>query len=162
MTREQLEILINDAADGKLTDEDKMALERDLKSYPDLMKDYREILSLPDVSGIYGSTEEYRDASRIRKIRELLIETDEDSFSLATLFWFRKVALAASLLILAASSLTGIVTGTLMDTPTTTESVTLDDLIYPAQQNPVEEYASYLSDWPEQGEENEMNRTDSE
>jgi hypothetical protein len=161
MTREQLEILINDAADGDLTEAERMTLEREMESYPDLREDYREILSLPDVSGIYGSTEEYRDASRIRKIRELLIETDEDSFSLASLFWFRKVALAASLLILAASSLTGFLTGTLADTPTT-ESVTLDELIYPSEQNPVEEYASYLSDWPEQVEENEMNSTDSE
>ena len=155
MTREELEIRINQAADGLLSDEELVKLEQELEAFPDLMEDYRSVLSLPDISGIYGSVEDHRNPSQIRAIREMLIEADEDSFSVAAIFWFRKVALAASLLILAASSLAGFVTGSFTDN-SAANTVSVDELIYPSDQYPVEEYAGYLSDWPMQGEEGEM------
>ena len=155
MRREELEIRINEAADGLLSDDELLKLEQELEAFPDLMEDYRNILSIPDISGIYGSAEDHRNPSQIRAVREMLIEADEESFSIAAIFWFKKAALAASLLILAASSLAGFVTGSFTDN-SGAGTVSMDELIYPPDQTPVEEYAGYISDWPMQGEEEEM------
>jgi len=149
MTREQLENRINDAADGLLSSAELVVLEQELERYPALLQYYREIMSLPDLSGIYGTAEEHRDASQIRTIREMLIE--EEPFSAASVFWFRKVALAASLLILAVSSLVGFISGTFSGTAYT-DAITADDLIYPQDPSFADEYVSYIYEWPGNGD----------
>ncbi|PWN06343.1 hypothetical protein [Rhodohalobacter mucosus] len=148
MKRNELENRINDAADGLLTDAERVVLERELEQYPDLMQDYRDIMALPDISGIYGTEDEHRDASSIRSIRERLIE--HEPFSMASVFWFKKFALAASLLILTASSLAGFLTGAFSGAAYT-DAITADELIYPQDPSFADEYVSYISDWPGEG-----------
>ena len=160
LTRDELENRINDAADGLLSETELASLQQQLQRYPDLLQDYREIMALPDLSGIYGTAEEYREPSRIRTIREMLIE--EEPFSAASLFWFRKVALAASLLILAGSSLAGLFSGAFTDLAYT-DMMTADVLIYPKEPGFAEEYVTYITEWPgngvESGFDGESNRT---
>lgn len=160
LTRDEFENRINDAADGLLSETELASLQHQLQRYPDLLQDYREIMALPDLSGIYGTAEEYREPSRIRTIREMLIE--EEPFSAASLFWFRKVALAASLLILAASSLAGFLSGAFTGADYT-DAITADDLIYPQDADFADEYVSYIMEWPGNGDESgfdgESNRT---
>lgn len=145
MTRKELENRINAAADGLLSSAEQVVLEQELERYPDLLQDYRDVMSLPDLSGIYGSVEDYRDTAQVRTIRELLIE--HEPFSMASIFWFRKVALAASLLILAVSSLAGYLTGTMSESGFT-EVISADDMIYPLDASFGDEYVSYIYDWP--------------
>lgn len=149
MTRKELENRINDAADGLLSSAEQVVLEQELELYPDLLQDYRDVMSLPDLSGIYGSAEDYRDAAQVRTIRELLIE--HEPFSMASIFWFRKVALAASLLILGVSSLAGYFTGVLSESGYS-EVISADDMIYPQDVSFADEYVSYIYEWPGAGD----------
>lgn len=151
MTRKELENRINDAADGLLSNAEQVVLEQELELYPDLMQDYRDIVSMPDISGIYGSAEEHRNAAQIRTIRELFIENEP--FSLASIFWFKKVALAASLLILGVSSLASFLTGVLSQS-SYTEIFTADDVIYPQEASFADEYVNYIYEWPGDSEGN--------
>ena len=149
MTRKELENRINDAADGQLSSAELVILEQELELYPDLLHDYREIMALPDLSGIYGSAEDYRDPAQVRTIREQLIE--HEPFTMASIFWFRKVALAASLLILGVSSLAGYLTGALSESAYT-EAISADDMIYPQDDSFADEYVSYIYEWPASGD----------
>lgn len=150
MTREKLEIRINDAADGLLSESELTTLERELQAWPGLLQDYHDIISLPEFSGIYGSEEEYRLPGEIRKIRELFIE--EETFAAATVFWFKRYVLAASLLILAVSSLAGFLSGAVTDSGFE-EAVAADELLYPADESVTEEYVSFIYDWADDNEE---------
>lgn len=151
MTRKELENRINDAADGLLSNAEQVVLEQELELYPDLMQDYRDIISMPAISGIYGSAEEHRNAAQIRTIRELFIENEP--FSLASIYWFKKVALAASLLILGVSSLAGFLTGVLSESGYS-EVITADDMIYPQEASFADEYVGYIYNWPSENEGN--------
>lgn len=150
MTREELEIRINEAADSLLTETELTALEKELNAFPDLLQDYHNIMALPDFSGIYGSKEDFRLSGNIRTIRELLIE--DDTFATAAIFWFKRYALAASLLILAVSSLAGFLSGTITGNGFE-EAISADQLLYPADESVTEEYVSYIYNWDDVNEE---------
>ncbi len=105
-TPEELEIKINDAADGLLSNKELKDLEKSLGAHPALLQDYRSIMNLPDIGGIYGSSELYSNPKQVYNILQMLDKEDEKtSFYDTTVVWFKKYAVAASLLILALTSL---------------------------------------------------------
>lgn len=152
MKRKQLEIRINDAADGLLSKPELEKLESDLQQEPELLMEYREIMALPDFSGIYGSQDDYRDQRGVSAILDQITNRrrEEIPFEAATIHWFRKYALAASLLILAGTSLIYFT-----DTPATgyEEALTADQLLYPEDTGLTEDYVLYINDWFEQTDE---------
>ncbi len=144
--REELEIRINDAADGLLNETGIKKLEQDLQAHPDLMKEYHEIMALPELSKAYGELSSYRNDIHVHQILDEIREVEQTtSFENITMLFFRKYALAASVLILAISSLFYI---TIPELATNGE-VTFEELLYPADESAGEDYITYLNDWME-------------
>jgi hypothetical protein len=143
MKREELEIKINDAADGLLNPSDLNRLEEELKAYPGLMEEYRSVMSLPDFSGIYGSAESHRNDIHVHRIlKQLEQETPSASFDHLTITWFKKYALAASLLILATTSAFYFSQPELLN-----GDFSLDEMIYSFDISSGDDYVHYLSEW---------------
>lgn len=98
MTIEELQNRINDAADGLLTHAERLELENELNSRPDLLEEYRMIMALPDLGAAAGDLESYEDQIHLKQILNTM---EEDSFQMHTIHFFRRYALAASLIFLA-------------------------------------------------------------
>lgn len=147
MDTERLAQKINDAADGLLSPAQLARLETELGAYPDLLQDYHEIMELPDMSGLYGPRNAYRDTAAASKIRRLLSrDISEISFPELTVSWFKKYALAACLLILALASVFYIGPYGSM----TEETSVVEELLYPAEDTGTDAYVYYLDEWMEQ------------
>lgn len=144
--REDLKIRINDAADGQLNDTGVQKLEQDLQSHPDLLKQYHEIIALPDLSGVYGELNSYRNDIKVHQILNEIGEAEQiTSFENITMIFFRRYALAASILVLAITSIFYIS----MPEISTNGEITFEELLYPAEENAGEDYITYLIEWME-------------
>lgn len=146
---ERLEIRINDAADGLLNRQEIADLEKDLQAYPDLLKDYHNIMGLPDFTNIYGELKEHQNRSQISLILKKIKRTENHNpsinFENITVTWFKKYALAASILILAVSSVFNLSQPDVVDT-----EIALEELIYPESDVTTDDYVTYLDEWIEQ------------
>lgn len=146
---ERLEIRINDAADGLLNPQEIADLENDLKTHPDLLKDYHSIMGMPDFSTVYGELREHQSKSQIslilKKIGLIEYRKSALSFENITVLWFKKYALAASFLILAVTSVFN-----LSQSDFTDAEIALDELFYPESDIVSDDYVTYLNEWIEQ------------
>jgi len=77
MKREDIEAKIVDAADGRLSEKERLELEEQLRAYPGLLQSYYDIMNLPDLSSAYRgcwqieTTSEFMEFLRILKRRIL-------------------------------------------------------------------------------------------
>lgn len=101
MTIEELQNRINDAADGLLTHAERLELENELNSRPDLLEEYRMIMALPDLGAAAGDLESYEDQIHLKQILNTMEDEELDSFQMHAIRFFRRYALAASLIFLA-------------------------------------------------------------
>lgn len=146
--QDDLEIRINDAADGLLSESDVQKLEQDLQSHPDLLKQYHEIMALPDLNGVYGELGSYRNDIRVNKILNKISEDEQTtSFENITMNFFRKYALAASILVLAITSIFYISMPEM--SANGDGDITFEELLYPAEEQAGEDYITYLNEWME-------------
>lgn len=144
--QDDLEIRINDAADGLLSEADVQKLEQDLQSHPDLLKQYHEIMALPDLSGVYGELSTYRNDIRVHHILNKISENEQTtSFENITMIFFRKYAFAASILVFAITSIFYIS----MPEISADGEITFEELLYPAEESAGEDYITYLNEWME-------------
>jgi hypothetical protein len=143
MNREELEIKINDAADGQLDQDELNRLEMELHDHPDLMEDYHAIINLPDLSGIYGRTESYRNDISVHQIlKKIENEESSSSFDVLSVTWFKKYALAASLMILGLTSAFYFSQPDLMN-----GDMPLEELLYSFDEPGGDDYVYYLNEW---------------
>jgi hypothetical protein len=146
MTPDELEIFINDAADGLLNKAELKNLEKALEAYPGLMQDYRDIMNLPDFNQAYGSVEAYQNHQQVERILDGLNQIDEKTtFYNTTVVWFKKYALAASLLIFAMTSVFYFTQPEILN-----GDISFEEFYYPDEAIASEDYATYLDDWFEQ------------
>jgi|GEM_PF-814071 len=137
---------INDAADGLLSPAQIQQLESDLRSYPRLLEDYRAIMSLPDAGNLFGTIDDHRDPEAVQNILHQIDQqyTRTSPFEDFSLYWFKKYALAASVLFIAAISIFyGSQSGDLNG------DITYEELFYPQLESSADAYVFYLEEWIE-------------
>lgn len=148
--REELERLIVDASDGLLNSNEVENLENELQNYPDLYRDYKSIMNLPDLTQLYDSDLKVKPhQSSIRKIKEGIrdLSNTSDSFEIITLNWFRRYALAASLAIFA---LTTIFTFIQQEQASVSIEEVVEEYFYPLDEySMADNYILYLEELPE-------------
>ncbi|TVR33611.1 MAG: hypothetical protein EA390_03860 [Balneolaceae bacterium] len=146
MKREDIEAKIVDAADGRLSEKERLELEEQLRANPGLLQSYHDIMNLPDISSAYRGLMADRNDVRIHGILKDLEETDSKKgaveFEDAALFWFRKYALAASLLILAGTSLFYVTQNGVMN-----GDPAFDEIFYSYEESYADNYVLYLDEW---------------
>ena len=146
MTPEELERMITDAADGLLSRAELKELEKALEAYPGLMQDYRNIMNLPDFNQAFGHVESYQNHQHVEQILDSIRQIDEKTtFYNTTVVWFKKYALAASLLIFALTSFFYFSQPDILN-----GNISYEEFYYPEEISASEDYASYLDDWFEQ------------
>lgn len=146
MSPDELEVIINEAADGLLNKDELKNLEKALEAYPGLMQDYRGIMNLPDFNRAYGSLESFQNHRQVERILDGLDQIDEKTtFYNTTVVWFKKYALAASLLIFAITSVFYFTQPEILN-----GDISFEEFYYPEEVSASEDYASYLDDWFEQ------------
>ncbi|MEX0944518.1 MAG: hypothetical protein WDZ38_02520 [Balneolaceae bacterium] len=144
-TLEELENLINDAADGLLGESQVEKLEQDLQAHPELLNDYREIMDMPDLTGAYGDLNAYRNDFRVHNILEEIRQSDQlGSFDNITMMLFKRYALAASILILALTSVFYMAQPDILN-----GEITFEEIYYPDADQTSEDYITYLDEWME-------------
>lgn len=146
---DRLEVRINDAADGLLNRQEIAELEKDLHAFPDLLKDYHNILGMPDFSTIYGELKEHQNKNEVSLIlKKIGLHESLNpvmNFENITVLWFKKYALAASFLILAITSVFN-----LSQPDTIVTEIAFEELLYPEADVTNDEYVTYLNEWIEQ------------
>lgn len=147
--RLELEHEINRASEGELNEQEVADLKKRLEDYPDLLEGYREIMNLPDLSIAYSTI--HPDNDRLdRKINQILtsIEDLEEPmavFGEMAVYWFKRYALAASILIAA------VTTGIYFNQSTQPEAeFFMEELFYPSEDEAAEPYVLYLDQFFEQ------------
>lgn len=144
--QEELEIRINDAADGLLSESALQKLEQDLQKHPDLLEQYQKIMGIPDLSGVYGELNSYRNEPRVHQILNEIRRVEQStSFENITMLFFKKYALAASILMLAITSIFYIT----MPEMSENGEISFEELLYPAEEPAGEDYITYLNEWME-------------
>lgn len=151
MKREELERLIVDASDGVLNADQIIEIEKELQNYPELLKDYKAIMNLPDITNLYQADSELsiQQKSSIRSIKQSIrnISNTGESFEMVTLDWFRRYALAASIAIFAVTSVFSIIQS--QDIETDSELIA-EEYFYPADENTTNSYVLYLEELAEE------------
>lgn len=146
MTPEELERIITDAADGLLSRAELKELEKALEAYPGLMQDYQDITNLPDFNQAFERVESYQNHQQVGRILDSIRQIDEKiTFYNTTVVWFKKYALAASLLIFAMTSVFYFTQPEILN-----GDISFEEFYYPEEVSASEDYASYLDDWFEQ------------
>lgn len=146
LKRIQLERKITDAADGQLSEEEMEGLKTELQQYPDLKQDFEEMMGLPDLTNLFG---EVADAGRfqhqIESIHREVIgyERTHQSFEEVTIYWFKRYAVAASIAILALSSLFSLSTD--IDRQFD-DDIVISELFYSGTESDADEYVIYLEE----------------
>lgn len=103
MTREELEIRINDAADGMLSKAEVATMESQLRNYPDLMNDWQAIKQLPDVSSAFPIKGHDIQVHNLKKM--IANEYHKlQSFDVVGWQWFRRYGAVAALVLLMVSA----------------------------------------------------------
>lgn len=142
--REQLELMITEAADGMLTKESLRSLEQKLLRYPDLLEEYRLILQLPDVTRLYGNAGDFNDTEKIEFLFGEFDRIDEGRGKADggnELIWFSRYAVAASMAIFAVLSVFYLTQGAFSDS-----YLTAEELFYPMEESAGEDYVLYLNE----------------
>lgn len=146
MTREYVEQKIAEASEGELTSSELNNLRKELKNWPDLQADFELIMDLPPISEAYKLNDISSFSYQISEIKHAIRKPleEKDSFSEISLLWFRRYALAASILILAGSA-------TLYMPGLSNESDSLepalDEWIIPTDDvSPADTYVLYIDD----------------
>lgn len=148
MDKEELERKIVEASDGLLNEKELHALEVQLKEYPELYRDYRSVMALPDMEELYPKKQAVDFYSEIESLRHKLsgLKNLQHSFEEISIIWFQKYALAASLLIFALTSLYS-VSQTGLDEA---DDVMIEELFYPVEESAADDYQWYLEELIEQ------------
>jgi hypothetical protein len=145
----RLEMEVFRASENELTADEREQLERDLSHYPELEKVYHEITNLPDLSKVYDQNI-LSGKSMERRVNQLLdtiqkLEPSAWSFENLSIYYFKRYALAASLLFLALTS------GFYFSQNVSAESeITVEELLYPMEESDSETYVYYLEQLFEQ------------
>lgn len=146
MKRKKLEQKISDASEGLLNASEIRLLEEELKQFPDLLQDYRNIMGLPELSTAYTQdVSEFRNDLHIHRIRKMIRNEQKQihAFEDITVKWFRKYALAAAVLIVALTSISHLF---LQQFGTGVDDMTLPELFYSYEESSAEEYVTYLDE----------------
>lgn len=149
MNRTELEAKIIDASDGTLNRNEHRRLEKELAKHPDLLADYHAIMQLPDISRAFPA-DENKIETGIKAVQEtiaLQATREEASFYDISFSWFRKYALAASVLIVAC---TGILTLFHNGEDPGDFNTILNEIFYPEEISQAEDYVLYLEELSEQ------------
>ncbi|MEX2632945.1 MAG: hypothetical protein WD267_02850 [Balneolales bacterium] len=143
--REELERRISDAADGLLVSSEIKKLEEELDGYPDLLRDYMNILSMPDFNVAYNRPQDFRNDLHIKYIKKLVQDEVNRirSFEEVTIKWFKKYALAASFVIFGMMSLSHYLP---QFNSNTEDEMNMTDYVYPQEESDTEVYVTYLDD----------------
>ncbi len=139
-----LEHQIARAADGELNRQELERLKRDLNMHPDLERLYHQIVALPDLSEAYPGVTGTRHSSQIdRLLKQIdLSELPQPLFLDTAIVWFRKYALAASILIMAVTSIFYIN----RDDTSASADVSINELFYGQDEPEAETYVLYLDE----------------
>lgn len=146
LKRLQLERKIIDAADGALTAEEMRQLKSELQDYPDLLSDFHDIMKQPDLSALYGSADEKSNfKNQISNIQQAinLYEFQNKSFEEVSLIWFRKYAIAASIAVLAVTSVFRIES---VSEHQTDSEYLISEIFYPNLESEADDYMIYLEE----------------
>ncbi|WP_141691596.1 hypothetical protein [Rhodohalobacter halophilus] len=142
--RKKLELMINRAADGELTEQEISTLNQQLQGYPDLLENYHDILALPDLKSAYDRIN-IHPSDYQTKIDRLISRMEEDglkNFAEASIFWFKRYAFAASVAALA------LVSGFYLITDNTGDNeMAVEQLLYPDDGGDAETYVLYLNEY---------------
>ncbi len=146
LKRLQLERKIIDAADGALTSEEMRQLKAELQDYPDLLSDFHDIMKQPDLSALYGSADEKSNfKNQISNIQHAInqYEFQNKSFEEVSLIWFRKYAIAASIAVLAVTSVFRIES---VSEHQTDSEYLISEIFYPNLESEADDYMIYLEE----------------
>ena len=146
LKRLQLERKIIDAADGALTAEEMRQLKSELQDYPDLLSDFHDIMKQPDLSALYGSADEKSNfKNQISNIQQAInkYEFQNKSFEEVSLIWFRKYAIAASIAVLAVTSVFRIES---VSEHQTDSEYLISEIFYPNLESEADDYMIYLEE----------------
>lgn len=149
MKRKELELKVNDAADGLLNASEIHELKQVLEQHPDLLQSYRDIMELPDFSRVYGEDPGiYRIDLKVHQVKKEIDKmwSQLASFEEISLAWFRKYAFAASLLIFALTSFFYMTA----PEPASRGGISPAEYIYPDDESSADGYILYLDEWIEQ------------
>lgn len=145
----QLEMEILRASENELTAGEREELEKSLTQHPELEKVYHDLTHLPDISKAYDRN--MLSGNRMdRRVDQLLdtiqkLEPPSKSFENLSIHYFKRYALAASLLFLALTS------GFYFSQNISAESdITVEELLYPMEESESETYVYYLEQLFEQ------------
>lgn len=146
LKRKHLERKIIEAADGELNKSEINQLEKELQAFPDLLQDYNEFINQPDITGIYGSVQDsnlFKDQIQAitHKIEDL--KKQSQTFEDITVAWFRSYALAASISVLAITSLYSVFT---MPENDLENEIMMSEMFYPYVESEADEYVTYLEE----------------
>ncbi|MDZ7757615.1 hypothetical protein [Rhodohalobacter sp.] len=145
----QLEMEIFRASENELTAGEREELEKKLKQHPELEKVYYDLIHLPDISKAYDH-HMLSGKKMDRRVNQLLntiekLEPSPKSFENLSLHYFKRYALAASVLFLALTS------GFYFSQNVPAESdLTVEELLYPMEESETETYVYYLEQLFEQ------------
>lgn len=145
--REELERLINDAVDGLLSSAEIKALESELADHPDLQKDYHTLMAMPNPANAFSDdSDTFRDDRRIRHIQAMVRDEYEATQPLEelTFLLLKRYALAVSLVIFGAISITNIIFSLEQDS---SEEIPLNEIFYNVNADDPGEYLIYLDQW---------------
>jgi len=145
----QLEMEIFRASENELTAGEREELEKKLKQHPEMEKVYYNLTHLPDISKAYDRNT-LTGKKMDRKVNYLLdriekLELSPKSFETLSIHYFKRYALAASVLFLALTS------GFYFSQNVPAESdLTVEELLYPMEESEGEAYVYYLEQLFEQ------------
>jgi hypothetical protein len=139
-----LERLIARAADGELNRKEMEHLQRDLKLHPDLNRLYHQIVALPDLSNAYPDVTGTGHSSQIDRLLQVIVQSEfpQPLFLDTAIVWFKKYALAASILIMAVTSIFYIN----RDDTSASADVSINELFYGQDEPEAESYVLYLEE----------------
>jgi len=147
----QLEMEILRASENELTAVEREQLEKKLAQYPELEKVYHDLSHLPDISKAYDLTmlSSKKMDSRVSQLLEVIDSEEREhspkSFENLSILYFKRYALAASLLFLALTS------GFYFSQNGSAENeLTVEELLYPLEESESETYVYYLEQLIEQ------------
>lgn len=146
MKRSELISRITDASDGMLSAEERQQLEYDLQQYPDLLEDYQAIMTLPDPVSIYPVQKNEVFIQKIEELQSQISKKHEThtGFYELSVTWFKQYALAASLLIVALTSVFSLLQP---DGELSGSYPFMDELIYPVDESDADAYVLYLDEF---------------
>lgn len=149
MNRTELEAKIIDASDGALNRNEHRRLEEELAKHPDLLADYHAIMQLPDINLAFPADNSKIESGlkAVQKNIALQATREEASFYDISFSWFRKYALAASVLIVAC---TGMLSFFQNGEDPDDFNTMLNEIFYPEEISQAEDYVLYLEELSEQ------------